>query len=220
MLREQLTAALSSSGERGAAAFLSSNPNILVWGFCRTGGHSIYALKEFHIGANYRADFVVCFSYSGTWEVHFIELEPVDDKIITKKGAPSNRLNSAISQLNDWREYVEANKSSVQSDLARWCRTKDLLGWYPQDHPPTNYMGDYLHESGTHVWFKYHIIIGRRAVATKDIRRKMHQYCSDGYISIGTYDRFIDIAENQDRFNKNPDESVYLPSTKDDSDQA
>src|SRR5690606_13237363 len=141
MLEAELLTILSHSGERDASSFLTRHPGVLVWGFCRTGGHSMYAVKEFPFGSNYRADFVVGNSYSGAWEVHFVELEPVDDNIMTKKGVPSARLNSAISQLNDWREFVERNEALVQEDLSRWFRTKDLLRWYPQDHEPSNYTG-------------------------------------------------------------------------------
>lgn len=220
MLEKQLLAALSGSGERGAMRFLSRHPEVLLWGFCRTGGHSKYVLKEFPFGSRFRADFVIPFSYSGVWEVHFIELEPVGDRIITKKGTPSVRLNSAIAQLNDWREYTERNRISIQQDLSQWCRKRDLLKWDTHDHDPCNYTGDYLRDPEIYIQFRFHIIIGRRAVATREIRRKMNQYCSDGYISIGTYDRFVDIAANYDRHRANPSESVYLPGTQDESDQA
>jgi hypothetical protein len=84
-LRANLESALSqSSGERNAAKFFRDNPELVVWGFCRTGGHSKYVLYECLFGSSYRADFVVPLSYSGTWEVSFIELEPVDDIIINK----------------------------------------------------------------------------------------------------------------------------------------
>jgi hypothetical protein len=115
---------------------------------------------------------------------------------------------------------VERNEALVQEDLSRWFMTKDLLGWYAQDHEPSNYTGDYLRDPRTHVWFHYHIIIGRRVIATREVRRKMNQFSGGGYIRIGTYDRFVDIAANFDRRSANPNESVYLPNTQDESDQA
>jgi hypothetical protein len=220
MLEKALLSALAGSGERGAMRFLARHPEVLVWGFCRTGGHSIYVLKEFPLGSRYRADFVVAFSYSGTWELHFVELEPVGDRIMTRKGTPSARLNSAIAQLNEWRDHIDRNRFSVQEDASRWCMKRDLLNWHAHDHAPCNYTGDYLRDPETHIWFNYHIIIGRRAVATREVRRRMNQYCGSGDISIGTYDRFVDIASNHDRYNADPNRSIYLPATKDETDQA
>lgn len=217
MLKDELEAALSHRGERGATAFLKLHPEIVVWGFCRTGGHSKYVLNEFPLGASHRADFVIPFSYSGAWTVNFVELEPVDDSVITKSGRPSARLNSAISQVNDWWEFIQRNRALVQRDLSDWCMKRDLLRWHADDHRPCNYTSDYLHDPETHVSFAFHIIIGRRARVTRDQRRKMNQLRGSGRIDVGTYDRFVDIAENYDRSHANPQASVRLTETREES---
>lgn len=215
MLRKDLELALSTKGERAATKFLKEHPEVVVYKFCMSGGHSKYVLNEFPLGSRYRADFVIPFSYSGVWEVHFVELENTDDTVITKEGKPSQRLNSAISQINDWSDYIERNRVSVQKDLSDWCMKKDLLKWHQNEHPPSNLTSDYLHDPETYVDFRFHIIIGRRDNISKEKRRKMNQYSRNTIIKVGTYDCFIDIATNYDRHYRNPEESVILTETHD-----
>jgi hypothetical protein len=216
MIADDFDAVLNGAGgERLAARFLKKNPVLVLWSFVRTGGHSKYVLTEFPIGIKYRADFVVVFSYSGAWDVYLIELEPVKDPIITKAGLVSKRLNSAISQINDWAEYVERNRPQVQQDLSDWCMKHDLLGWHSTDDgPPSNYTSDYLKDPETFIHFHYYIIIGRRGTATAEKRRKMNQYQRSGSYMIGTYDRFLDVARNIDYHHTHPNASVYLADIK------
>jgi Shedu protein SduA, C-terminal len=129
MLADTLEEILKKSGgERIAYQFLKKNPGIVLWSFHKIGGNSQYVLADFPIGIRYRADFVIPLEYSGGWEVYLVELEPVSDRVITKDGRPSKRLNSAISQVNDWAEYIEINQTQVKNDLADWCMRHDLLG--------------------------------------------------------------------------------------------
>ncbi len=209
---EETRIALSSSGERAATKYLKAHPELVLWGFVNTTGHSKYVVNEFPLGSKYRVDFVVSFSYSGVWELHLIELENTDDMAITKDGKPSQRLNSAISQVHDWKDYIDRNRIQVQQDLSDWCINKDLLGWHKTRTSPSNYTTDKLNDPSTYLRWCYHIIIGRRDSISKEKRRKMNQL-SEGLARIGTYDRFIDIAKNYDSSKNNPDRSVHLPVT-------
>ncbi len=202
-----------SGGENSAYQFLKKTPALVLWSFVRVGGHSQYLLAEFPIGIRYRADFVILYEYSGGWEVYLIELEPVHDRVITKDGRPSKRLNSAISQINDWADYIETNQLQVKQDLSDWCIRHDLLGWdSPDDNPddPPN-----IKDPDSYVHFHYHIIIGRREAITKDKRRKMNQWRRTGVIAIGTYDRFLDVARNMDYNETHPNDPVFLSEIED-----
>lgn len=210
MLEDGAMVAFQADGERNATAFLKAHPEIVAWRFCWTGGHSQFVFNEFPFGSRYRSDFVVLLSYSGLWEVNLIELKNTDDSIITKDGRPTKKLNSAISQIGDWKEYIERNGAQVQSDLSHWCIEKDLLGNYPCDKPPSNQSGNRLNDPDTYIKWQYHIIIGRRKTVTDKVRRKMNQYMRNSGIEIGTYDKFVDIAANYDRLSLNPNSSVNL----------
>lgn len=217
MLIDDLNSALKAlDGERDVAAFLRKNPEVVLWAFCKRGGHSMFVLHEFPIGITYKADFVVPFSYSGTWEVFFIELESVLDRVITKAGRPTQRLSSAVSQIGDWRDYVERNRPAIQRDLSDWCVRKDLLGFLNSRRPPSNNTGDFLKDPDSFIRFHYQVVIGRRSEITKEARRKLNQHRHWGAVEIRSYDLFLDIAENLDRHRLNPRQSVHLTETKSD----
>ncbi len=164
-LRRELDEILSNStGERDLLAFIARNPKILRGAICKVFGHSAYVVKEFPFGAHYRADFVIATSYSGAWEVHLIELEPHDDHVITKGGLPSGKLNKALSQVADWKEYIEKNQYLFRSDLSDWCKKKDLLKIYDTISDPSNYSGQLLRSMDTTIWIYYHIIIGKERI--------------------------------------------------------
>ena len=113
----------TTTGERGISAMLLSSPQILYWTLSRGGGHDRYVFREFPLGSRYKVDFVVLNSYSGSWQVNFIELEPVDCRPLTKSGIPSARLAGALKQVEDWADYFSNNKEQVRADLVRWAAT-------------------------------------------------------------------------------------------------
>jgi hypothetical protein len=212
-LEKELSRILNNTtGERGVSRFLAKHPSIVRWAFCLTGGHRTYVVKEFPFGSHYLADFVVPLSYSGMWEVHMIELEPPNDKVINKDGTPSRRFNKAISQIHDWASYIEQNPYSFRQDLSDWCMKRDLLDSHNSAQQPCNFTGDYLHDMNTHIWFYYHVVIGRRDHITKEQRKKMNQF-SRGF-RVCTYGRFLDIARNFDKYKANPNEGVCMTATE------
>jgi len=218
MLREELSRIIeSTTGERGISRFLAEHPEIVRWAFCQVGGHSTYVVKEFPFGSRYLADFVVPQSSSGHWEIHMIELEPPDDRVINKNGTPSHRFNKAISQIHDWASFIEENPYLFRKDLSDWCMKRDLLGSHIGKRPPCNFTGNYLRDPDTHIWFYYHIVIGRRDRITKEQRRKMNQFSrGSDHLRVCTYGRFLDIARNLDKHEANPDEPVRLTDTEED----
>ena len=213
--RTELLTKLLEPGERPVATFLAEHPELVYHAFARTSGHASYVLKEFPFGSRFKADFVVLYAYSGVWEVHMVELELPSDPVITKKGIPSQRLNGAVGQVLDWHQYFQSHRAVVQEDLSHWCIEKDLLGWMPDSSEPRNFTGDHIRDPSIFVDLQCHIIIGRRAKINPDKRNKMNQWRNQGFVRIGTYDRFVDIAQNLDRQAKNPGSSVWISELHD-----
>lgn len=213
-IEEELRLAFDQDGERSAMAALKRYPQVILWTFAWTGGHTKYVLYEFPFGSRYRADFVVLLSYSGVWEVVFIECENTDDTVITQKGTPTSRMNQALSQIGDWKDYIENNKVQIQSDLASWCKNRDLLGFH-KGQEVMNMSGDYLSNPNTVVRFDYRVVIGRRSTVTKEARRKIEQSVRSTGIEIFTYDRLLDVAKNHDDFNMGRRERVNLTEHND-----
>jgi hypothetical protein len=182
------------SGERGALEFFSSRPQTLYWTFCRAGGHCRFLFKEFPLGSQYKADFVILNSYSGVWEVMFIEMEPVDDNVFTQQGVPSKRLAGAIKQVDDWAEYFDMHKSHVRSELVRWAKSKDILGYSSAD-VISNMSGDYLADPESYLKESFHIIVGRRDDIGRASHKRKATYTAKHGIEIVSYDRIKDLVD-------------------------
>jgi hypothetical protein len=190
----------SGKGEREVAAFLAKYPNILRWTVCITGGHSTWVLKEYPLSSKYKIDYAVVTCYSGKWEIHPIELEPHDDQVITKAGVPSKRLNGAIAQINDWKEYIAQNSTPFRQELSEWCIRKDILGESKSIKTPVNGTNQYLKSPDTYLEINYYIVIGNRKNISEEQRRRMNQIQFSSGLEMFTYGRFIDVARNFDRF--------------------
>lgn len=211
MLETQMLEVLkNSTGEREIGNFFGNHPELIRWSVCRTGGHSTYVLKEFPFGSKYKADFAVAMSYSGAWEVHLIELEPPADLVITKAGLASHKLNTAISQINDWRSYIEQNSLAFKQDLTEKCMKKDLLHISPRKTIPTNYTGDQLNAIDTTIFFHYYIVIGLRENISSQQRTKINQIKQFSDVEIFTFNRILDVAKQLDKHRLNPNETVRL----------
>ncbi|MCG6170153.1 DUF4263 domain-containing protein [Leptospira sp. FAT2] len=192
-LTRNLKKSIATNGERAITKFLKNNPDLVLWKFCWTGGHTKFVLNEFQLGNQYKVDFVVLLSYSGNWEVNFIELENTEDKLITKQGIPTKRLNTALSQVKEWKQFVENNRSIVLQDLSRACMKSDLIKYHSTELEPSNYSGQKLKDPDSFVRFTYNIIIGRRESINAKARQKINQF-SEYDIKIMSFDGFIDIA--------------------------
>lgn len=215
MLEAQMLEALNSSlGERSICKFLGSHPELIRWSVCKTGGHSTYVLKEFPFGSKYKADFAVAMSYSGAWEVHLIELEPPKDIVITKAGLPSNNLNTAISQINDWKDYIEQNLMAFKQDLTEKCMKKNLLEIKPSKHVPTNYTNDYLNAIDTVIFFHYYIVIGMRENITAEQRAKINQIKRFSDVEIFSFGRILDVARQCDKYRLNPTQPIRITESE------
>ncbi len=156
-------------------------------------------LKKFPLGNRHKTDFVVPMASSGMWEVQMIELEPPDDKVINVDGTTSRRLKEAMSQIGDWKSYIDENRDPVRRDLSEWCMKHDLLKFPGSSGPPRNFTGNYLRAPETYVRYYYHIVIGRRDRITEEQRRKMNQIsqCIPD-LKICTYGSLLDAAKKID----------------------
>jgi hypothetical protein len=149
--------------------------------------------KEFPIGLR-PADLVVLDSYSGAWDLYFIELEPPDARLFTKAGVPAKRLNGALEQVRDWRTYFTKNRQEVLTRLQEFAQGKDLLRG-PQDELVRDCRGVPVGDPHSNIHAQYRIIIGRREhLSQKDFERK--DSYSEEWIRIMTYDRVAEALDD------------------------
>lgn len=189
-------------GERGISEKLLNAPQILYWTLSRGGGHDRYVFREFPLGSRFKVDFVVLNSYSGSWQVTFIELEPVGCRPFTKAGVPSARLSGALKQIEDWADYFSTHKEQVRSDLVLWAKQRDILG-YSDRSEPCNFSGQFLADSSTYLSDHYTIFVGRRTMLEANEQKRKSRYTQRYNVEVASYDRMLDLV--RDRYkNKDP----------------
>jgi len=191
-----------AKGEREIHKFLKEEP-LLVWAtFMNCGGHSDYVIPEFSLSGKYYADFVVMQSFSGGWNIAFIELEPVDEKPFNQDGNPSKRLRGAIKQINDWHDFEKEEGASLRSHLADVAKKHDML--YPESNlarePWCVKMP--LRDPKTYLCCKYFIVMGRRSHFDEELIHVKSKFARHHNAEILTYDRFIEVADKLNQQNE------------------
>lgn len=196
-LRDSLSVLLDKTkGEREIHRFLKENP-ALVWGmFCNVGGHSDYVISEFRIREKFRCDFVVMQSYSGAWDVHMIELEPVDSRLFKSKDEkPEKRFRGGIDQIEDWKRFIATEEVTFKNCLADTAMKSDLFQReYNLNAEPSSMAGDELRNPKTVIWYNYHIIIGRSSQLDSHKKFLKSSYHSVNDVKVHTYDRLLRVA--------------------------
>ena len=187
----------TDGGERQIARYLKANPWIVYWTFCPASGHDRYVFTEFPLGSQHKVDILILNSYSLTWEAYLLELEPIGDRVFTKRRTPSKRFAAAVRQVDDWKRFVHENLATVRADLVRWAKSYDVLGYSEPNWEPSNDTGQYLADPGTYINFQYVIAVGRSSLLKKDWLGLMGRYCPDHDINIVTYDRFLRLARSR-----------------------
>lgn len=102
------------AGERACLAFLRDHAGFF---FCDSA-RRLMAISELELGADFRPDFVVAndlSSYGLFYE--FIEVEDPNENAMNSKAQPSARLNAAISQVQRWRLWLDANRAIAKKVL-------------------------------------------------------------------------------------------------------
>lgn len=202
----QLIEALSARDYEGPiTSVLKRNPLILsrsVRGFA----FARLVTPEFRFGTDYRADFVLLGPYSGGCDIHFVELEPPGAALFTKRGCPAKRLNEALSQVGDWKRYIEKHRDTVLHELSKHVQSHELVFEYREAEPTCNGGWPLYHPE---IWLHWHytIIIGRRAALSMREQGMKSSFSHIHDVHIMTYDRLLEAAEEMDKL---PNGSVQL----------
>lgn len=132
----------------------------------------VISRAEFPIGAKYKADFIILSACSGYWNCVLIEMQSPCDKIFNRNGEASRELREAQRQVQEWNMYIETNKSAFRDQLA------DLAG----DRPAFCSNADIHHLAKTElrdpktvIYFKYKVLIGRRAFLDEDKNQRRNE---------------------------------------------
>ena len=182
-----------TNGEREVHAFLKKQPQILHNAFVSSFKCS-RVVSEFFLGSKFRADFVVMAPYSGAWEIHFIELEPVNALLFNKDDTPKQALKKAVAQIDCWKSFCEAERKFLVGQLSDACRDLDLVSPENNGVEPTCTAGLKMTDPRTNFGFEYHIIIGRRAAFSESELQIKTSFLGNHGIDIASYDRLLEAA--------------------------
>jgi hypothetical protein len=179
-----------STTERPVHRWLKKHP-IVVSQFVGGFSFATKVVSQFKFGTDHVADFVAIGSYSGGCCVHFVELEPPGARLFTNAGVPAARLSGAITQILDWRRFIDTNRETVLREISKCMKARELV---------SNLGSDIFDNTGKPIWdprvsiqWYYHILIGRRGELSDEAMQKKASYPE---INIATYDRVLDYADS------------------------
>lgn len=117
------------------------------------------------------------------------------NRLFTRSGNPAKLLAGALTQINNWKIFVEKERQTVLKELSKFATKRELLWkWH---RIITDNVGWPLYHPQLWAKWSYHIIIGRRStLSDRDLERKASYEAHD--IDIVTYDRLIDAARRLD----------------------
>lgn len=159
--------------EEDIQQFLQQNPNFLIQHL--GGGHGRWVIPKQKLGSEHVTDFLIAEKHSFGHEWQAVELESPLKPMFNKNGDPSQYLNHAIRQIQDWRAWLLQNQN-----YASRLRTESGLGL---TNISPNLQGI--------------IFISRRDKLTPRTTELRRQMVADLNIRIHTYDYLVEALQGR-----------------------
>jgi hypothetical protein len=176
-LRDNFIATVDVGDEHAVQSFLEGHDHIFqaIMPYCR------YIHREFRLGDEYRADFVLLGNSPNIIgiDVVLVELESPKCKLFTKTGDPTKELSHAMRQIRDWRAWIRNNRRYYLERLGKVFH--HLLGH------GRGFLGS--------LWGSidnYGIVIGRRDELSDEQKEKLRALIQEDGHSVMTYDTLIE----------------------------
>ncbi len=83
--------------------------------------HSVHLsllLSKLKIDTSLTTDFAYLTKSSASWWLVLVEIEHPSKRLFGKRAIPSAELTAAISQVNDWRTFIERNPSIIEQKIS------------------------------------------------------------------------------------------------------
>ena len=144
------------------------------------GHHAAYVFKEFHLGTNFSADYLLVGDSSDRHKFVFVEFENAYGDIAIGNGDFGNTIRKGINQINDWKAFIESNYSTVTAEFKK--------------HTPKQLPDEFYTYDATRI--NYVVLAGRRSDYNEKTRRLRRVLESDSKIKLLHYDNLIDVARS------------------------
>lgn len=160
------------SDEEAAQQFLTKNPFFLS----EQLPHCHHVIPKFKFGNQYVSDFVLPEMTSGGTFWVFVEIEPTNAQLVTKRGDYGDRVRQGLQQLRDWQTWMERNRDYAIRARPNGLGLADIAG----------------------VWTW--LVVGRRSNVTDRFNHLRQQTREREGINIMTFDRLISHFQKRAEF--------------------
>ena len=146
------------------------------------GHHEAFLFREFPLGTDYRADYLLVGKNSGGYEYIFIELESPKVVCTIKNGEFGESIRKGIAQVKDWQRWLMSNFSLLYPEFEKH------LGQYKNNLPKEFHKLD-----RTRLHFV--VVAGRRTHYNEKTYSLKRELFNDSNIMLLHYDNVIDLID-------------------------
>lgn len=141
------------------------------------GHHDAVLFKEFPLGTQYVADYLLAGHASGGWQFIFVEFENPYSNIVTKGGDWGATVRKGLKQVRDWKAFIAANYAALYEEFKKYT--------------PRTLPDEFFRYDPTRM--HYVVIAGRRQDFDDPvIRISQRQLEKEGGIKLLHYDNLLD----------------------------
>jgi hypothetical protein len=106
-----------SPKEEQLQGFLTEHPGFLMGLFGMNDAGDLAIITKPKVGTKYVADFAIVQVFQGGAVVFLIEIETAHEPLFTGSLSPARRLQRALTQIDEWKEWINPNKLSFCRDV-------------------------------------------------------------------------------------------------------
>jgi hypothetical protein len=142
------------------------------------GHHGAYLFREFPLGDQYRADYLLIGNSSDGHQFVLVELEHPHARTVIKKGYFGENTRKGDNQVRDWKEFIASHYDSFKKVLQEYAirDLPDELELYDRTR------------------FSYIVVCGRRSDFDRKTYLRARESLHDSGIRIIHYDNLVDSA--------------------------
>lgn len=142
--------------------------------FFGEGNDQRLVLSKIRLGSDLETDFVVCYDAGSRGFLYqFVEIEVPNVPPFTRRGQPHTRLTHALQQIEDWRQWLDANRPEAK----RLFPSQEFLD---RDRP----------------YFNFAVVIGNRDNSRCQLQKR-NALAERMNVSIRSFDSFTDTVRNR-----------------------
>lgn len=187
----------SEPPEEKLQKFLVLHPGFLMGLFGTNDGGDLALIAKPRIGIKYVADFAVLQVFQGGATVFLIEIETSHAKLFTQTLSSARTLQTALTQVDEWREWVSPNKLTFSREILAQATECPMYGAGIESTKGYRFAERVAMEQSWQAFggfrdpnVHFGVVAGRWGNLSADERvRMMSKFRGDNDLSVFTYDQ-------------------------------